>query len=272
MIDWFDAHEPFDPRHPLLQSISSAITVLDEDGVNCDEAEKVGFLIQEKLNGMCIENASIKRKDHVKTLESRFPGIKIDNNSVHIDPLILFSRLTAILQREDDVITKFSYELAPEPPSLFKDSMTSKPTKSTLRKQIEPSVPVTAKACVIDGGALLHKVTWQQKGKYKEVIDQYVRFVRSHYSQYGAVCVVFDGYSDKGSLKSPEHQRRMKTTSANINISEGMKVSCGSNVFLCNQHHAFFVYYENADLVYDVIRMRQLSKQTLHELSTNDNS
>ena len=36
--------------------------------------------------------------------------------------------------------------------------------------------------------------------------------------------------------------------------------------------HAFFVYYENADLVYDVIRMRQFSKQTLHELSPNDNS
>ena len=36
--------------------------------------------------------------------------------------------------------------------------------------------------------------------------------------------------------------------------------------------HAFFVYYENADLVYDVIRMRQLSKQTLHELSPTDNS
>ena len=36
--------------------------------------------------------------------------------------------------------------------------------------------------------------------------------------------------------------------------------------------HAFFVYYENADLVYDVIRMRQLSNQTLHELSPNDSS
>ena len=36
--------------------------------------------------------------------------------------------------------------------------------------------------------------------------------------------------------------------------------------------YAYFVYYENADLVYDVIRMRQLSKQTLHELSPNDNS
>ena len=44
--------------------------------------------------------------------------------------------------------------------------------------------------------------------------------------------------------------------------------------FLLEKHRnrAFFVYYENADLVYDVTRMRQLSKQTLHELSPNDNS
>ena len=45
LIDWFDAHESFDPKQPLLQSPSSGITALDEDGVNCDEAEKVGFLI-----------------------------------------------------------------------------------------------------------------------------------------------------------------------------------------------------------------------------------
>ena len=70
LIEWFDAHEPFDPQHPLLQSIASEITALDEGGVNCDEAETVGFLIQEKLNGTCIENASIKRKDHVETLGS----------------------------------------------------------------------------------------------------------------------------------------------------------------------------------------------------------
>ena len=44
------------------------------------------------------------------------------------------------------------------------------------------------------------------------------------------------------------------------------------DVFLIDSIHAFFVYYENADLVYEVIRMRQLSKQTLHELSPNDNS
>ena len=128
LIEWFNVHEPFDPRQPLLQSIALEITALDEDSVNCDEAEKVGFLIQEELNSICIENASIKWKDHAKTLERRCPGIKIDNNTVHIDPLILYSLLTSLLQRED----KFLYELAPEPTSLFKDGMIRKPTESTL--------------------------------------------------------------------------------------------------------------------------------------------
>ena len=51
LFKWFDAHEPSDPIQLLLQSIASGITAVDEDGVNCDEAEKV--------NGICIENASI---------------------------------------------------------------------------------------------------------------------------------------------------------------------------------------------------------------------
>ena len=39
--------------------------------------------------------------------------------------------------------------------------------------------------------------------------------------------------------------------------------SCQHLCSLCrvDPTHAHFVYYENADLVYDVIRMRQLSKQ-----------
>ena len=69
-----------------------------------------------------------------------------------------------------------------------------------------------------------------RKVHIKKLIDQYVRFVRNHYSQYGIVCVVFDGYSDKWSLKSPEHQRRMKTRSVNIIISESMNVSSGSSL------------------------------------------
>ena len=41
--------------------------------------------------------------------------MKIDSTNVHIDPLILFIRLTAILERETDFVENFDYELTPEP-------------------------------------------------------------------------------------------------------------------------------------------------------------
>ena len=118
LIEWFDTREPFDPSQPLLRSLASGVTATDGDGINCDGSENAGFLIQEKLNSVCIEDASIKRKDQVKSLDSLRPGITIDDDTVHIDPQVLFTRLTALLQREDDIIEKFSYELAQEPASL----------------------------------------------------------------------------------------------------------------------------------------------------------
>ena len=39
---------------------------------------------------------------------------------VHIDPLILFTRLEAIIQRGGGVTDHFIYELTPEPTSLIK--------------------------------------------------------------------------------------------------------------------------------------------------------
>ena len=49
---------------------------------------------------------------------------------VHIDPNILFTRLTAIVQNEDDIAAQFYYELTPEPTTLFKDGLMRKSSKS----------------------------------------------------------------------------------------------------------------------------------------------
>ena len=75
------------------------------------------------LDNICIEDAIIRSKDHVKTLESLCPGITKEKKAVHIDPVILFTRLTAILQQEECIAGHFCSELAPEPTSLFKDGM-----------------------------------------------------------------------------------------------------------------------------------------------------
>ena len=39
------------------------------DGINCDEAEKIGQAIQDQLDGISITEATIKKKDQIKTLE-----------------------------------------------------------------------------------------------------------------------------------------------------------------------------------------------------------
>ena len=162
LIDWFDAHEPFNANVPALRSLSSGLTATEDDNVNCDNVEEVGRKIQKKLDNVCMEDATIKRSDQVKTLISLQPGIKMDDKTVHIDPLILFARLTALLQRDDESTDKFRYELTPEPTSLFKDGMMRKANKSVLRNffldKNKPADDVQADTCIIDGGALLHKL------------------------------------------------------------------------------------------------------------------
>ena len=157
---------------------------------------------------------------------------------MNIDPLILFARLTALLQRDDEITDKFRYELIPEPTSLFKDCMMRKANKSVLRNffldKNEPVDDVQADTCIIDGGALLHKIQWEAKGTFKDVINKYINFLKRRYDTYDTVCIVFDGYVDKNSIKTQEHLRRSKSMSASITVTEHMNVTCGSQNFLRN--------------------------------------
>ena len=137
----------------------------------------------------------------------------------------MFARLTALLQREDDVTDKFNFELTAEPTSLFKDGMMRKPDKALLRNtlldKVDPVSNIQANACVIDGSALLHKVKWEAKG----IGDKYINFLRRRYGCYDTISVVCDSYKDKTSIKTQEHVRRYKTMSGSITVKEHMNVS-----------------------------------------------
>ena len=74
------------------------------DNFNCDDAEQAGQHIQESLNGVSVENFKIKRNDQVRTQENLRSGVKIGEKTIHIDPLILFMRLTAIVHLESDTL------------------------------------------------------------------------------------------------------------------------------------------------------------------------
>lgn len=59
----------------------------------------------------------------------------------------------------------------------------------------------------MDGGALLHQVSWKKSCTYSEVIDQYFTYLSNN---YGLCIVVFDGYGNGPSTKDHEHRRRTK--------------------------------------------------------------
>jgi hypothetical protein len=167
--EWFDEHDPFDMSDGKLRSLSSALTACIGDGINCDDTECVGANLQKQLDNASIAKASIKRSEQVKTLDVLMPGFKVDREKVVINPTILFTRLIAIVQREDNMSCYFEYELTTIPTSLFKDNAMRKNTKAQLMNSMTKSVStwqlddINQAKYVIDGGALMHRVKWASK-------------------------------------------------------------------------------------------------------------
>ena len=114
---WFREHSPFTNARELM-SIATGITATEESLVNCDKAEEVGNKIQHTLDDVEFTAAKIKRSDKVKTLAYLQTSIKIADEEICIDPTTLFSRLIALVMRENDVMSYFAYELSPYPTSL----------------------------------------------------------------------------------------------------------------------------------------------------------
>ena len=109
----------------------------------------------------------------------------------------MFTRLTAILHREEDIKLFFDYELTGIPTALFKDGFMWKPVKLQLAQYFilnvqsanEPNIKTLQ---VIDSGALLHRIKWEKKAAYNDIVEQYVCYIRARYG--GSSCIVFDHY------------------------------------------------------------------------------
>ena len=73
------------------------------------------------MDSQVYSDISLKHSDQVKTLLNLKNGVKIEGDTVHVDPTILFSRLLIQVERSEDMKAYFSYELTQIPSSLFKD-------------------------------------------------------------------------------------------------------------------------------------------------------
>lgn len=238
---WFKDHNPFNPETDLLISIATGVVA--DDSINCDSAEDVGKISISKMIGQDFASLKLKRSDKVKTLSYLGPCVKIREELMPVDSNLLFMRITFVMKTENDFQKYLKYELAPTPPSLFRDTMMRKTDKSSIGDLLpsrppsqdeELSILVSSeRAVVVDGGMLLRKVVWPRPSTYQEVCQSYVRYVCTHYNSN--CTVVFDGYSTVTTKEQEQLRRVGKRTSAKI-IVEGLNMVTVSQAdFLSNR-------------------------------------
>ena len=94
-------------------------TYIMKSNVKNHETERIGAKIQTKLDNVSIPDATIKRSEQIRSLEHLCPGILVEKQKIHINPTLLFSRLIALVPREEQMRQYFDYELTAIPTSLY---------------------------------------------------------------------------------------------------------------------------------------------------------
>ena len=204
---FFEHQNPFEYGE-ILCNISNGVHA--HVSVNVDNAEDVGNSIIAKMVGTSADQFSFKRKDQVITLATK-SSLKIDGETVQIDPQLLFQRLT--IAGKSDLEDAMKFELCTYPPALFESAdYLNEAHKSNLADAIwavntsqEVFIPKKAKY-VLDGGALLHRIPWTAGSTYRNIIAKYVDYV---IKKHGKAAIIFDGYVG-ASTKDMTHRRRSK--------------------------------------------------------------
>ena len=75
--------------------------------INCDRANVVAAKVQQPLHNQTYISVKEPRKEKTATLATLHSTLKMDNEVVDIDPLILFSQLILLAEREEEATPCF---------------------------------------------------------------------------------------------------------------------------------------------------------------------
>jgi len=78
-------HNPFERQNSWLCSLSSGLTAVDKELVNCDNAEIVGAAIISSMSGKCFTDVVLRKKESVKTLVQLQKGVPVQGVTVHLN-------------------------------------------------------------------------------------------------------------------------------------------------------------------------------------------
>ena len=180
----------------------------------------------------------LSRKERVCTISGVTNTVKVRGQDAVVNPTLLLMHITCVIKEPREMEEYLCYELAQQPPSLFDKGGMRTSNKHVLGTYLKSKVTVIQAIpepahFVIDGGHLLHLISWPKDATYQQVLDTYVSYVRNHYGSGSHV--VFDGYSDMMTTKDAERQRRaLHLASSDIIFERTMKVTMPQKAFLHN--------------------------------------
>ena len=110
--DWLTARNPFTFEDSNLHSLSIGfISIAGEDGINCDNSERIGANIRAGMDGKSFTVVRFKRNNQAKPLDWYQNTVIIDEVKVYINSAALFMKLAAVAKREENEGSNFYYEM-----------------------------------------------------------------------------------------------------------------------------------------------------------------
>ena len=172
------------------------------------------------------------------TLQSK-SSVHVDGQPIHVDPELLFQRLIVTSNAIDDRKALFRFELCSYPSALSDDTLMPRaPQKAVLANAIwtrlPPDIagPTGEVQHVLDGGALLHRITWPHG--FPTNPERCALYCDYLWRNFGPAIVVFDGYRIP-STKYTTHQRRTGgKVGIEVTFTGYMKLTMSKVVFLSN--------------------------------------
>ena len=152
---------------------------------------------------------SFQHKNQATNMQTT--GFVIGEETINIDPQVLFQLLIAIKDHHDYSSELFEYGLCGYLPALFDRYELPREANKSQRadavwevtKSVPTKVPSDKTHFVIDGEALLQRIPWQHGITYDHVCKTCVQYVERHYGKQ--VTIVFDCYQHGTSTKYPTH-------------------------------------------------------------------
>ncbi|KAL7286445.1 hypothetical protein TKK_0019393 [Trichogramma kaykai] len=219
---FFEKHNPF----PVTSNILSISTgLVGNEKINCYKAKEIGNLAMKKILKETFGGVKIPRSNKVTSLKSASSSVKVDDETIAIDPTLIFQRASLSIQTKGDMKKYLEYELSTYPLTLFNASGMRKTEKSKLYINFDVVTDITPKKddyFIIDGGMLLLKLDWPSEATVEGIVQSYITYLFKSYSKN--CCIVFDGYpenSGKYYTKTAERNRRnLKNLGHEVEIDE----------------------------------------------------